>query len=506
MLLNIEDMLKLFNGDLKVIAGKNGLSREVSTVTVIDAPDFYKWINGKEFIISTAYVIRDDIDYLLELLDIMNQKNAAGLGIKIDRYIKKIPEDIKNKADRLNFPIIYIPDEFAFADIINPVLSEVVNRQAKKLRYSEKVHESFTKLVLEDEDFPVILDNLEKLIKTKTVFYDKFSEQLFNSRELINNTKGISDLIEENFTYKLIYKNKTYGYIILIDKEADFVLKEYDKIAVEHAATVLRLKIQREISNYQVELRFRNEFIQDLIFNNFSSKDEIKEQLNKYDWKYNNDIFCLITKLDKHCSITKARDLERKFKKEFGGSVFTQIGNRFIYLIESDGSSEYMDRTVKDKIKKIFSDASNGSFFYTGIGNARDNIADINLSYEEAKNALNLGMNIKSEEKIYFFNELGIYRLLDIVIKEDIAEEFLEDNLGKLIRYDNSANDNLLETLETIIENDWNLKKSSQDLFIHYNTAKYRFSKICKILDLDPDDWNQKLNLAISVKLLKMNI
>ncbi|MGM0603084.1 MAG: PucR family transcriptional regulator, partial [Bacillota bacterium] len=476
------------------------------TVTVMDAPDFYKWINGGEFIISTAYVIKDDIDYLLELLDIMDQKNAAGLGIKIDRYIKIVPEEIKNKADRLNFPIIYIPDEFAFADIINPVLSEVVNRQAKKLRYSEKVHESFTKLVLEDEDFPVILDSLEKLIKTKTVFYDKFSEQLFNSRKLINNTKGISDLIEENFTYKLTYKNKTYGYIILIDKEADFVLKEYDKIAVEHAATVLRLKIQREISNYQVELRFKNEFIQDLIFNNFSSKDEIKEQLNKYDWTYNNDIFCLITKLDKHSSITKARDLERKFKEEFCGSVFTQIGNRFIYLIKLDGNSEYMDRNVKKKIKKIFSDASNGSFFYTGIGNVRANIADINLSYEEAKNALNLGMNIKSEEKIYFFNELGIYRLLDIVIKEDIAEEFMEDNLGKLIRYDNSANDNLLETLETIIENDWNLKKSSQDLFIHYNTAKYRFSKICKILDLDPDDWNQKLNIAISVKLLKMNI
>jgi len=506
MLLNISKMLKLFDGKLKVIAGKNGLDRDVSTVTVMDAPDFYKWINGGEFIISTAYVIKDNVDYLSKLLDILNRKNAAGLGIKIDRYIKKIPEDIQNKADKLNFPIIYIPDKFAFADIINPVLSEVVNRQAKKLKYSENVHESFTKLVLEDEDFPVILDSLEKLIKTKTVFYDKFSEQLFNSRELINNTKGVSDLIEENFTYKLVYKDQTYGYIILIEKRSDFYLEEYNKIAVEHAATVLRLKIQREISNYQVELRFRNEFIQDLIFNNFSSKDEIKEQLNKYDWTYNNDIFCLITKLDKHYSITKARDLERKFKEEFCGSVFTQIGNRFIYLIESDGSSKYIDRNVKERIKKIFSNISNGNFFYTGIGNAREDIADIHLSYEEAKNALNLGMNIKSEEKVYFFNELGIYRLLDIVIKEDIAEKFLEDNLGKLIKYDNGANDNLLKTLKTIIENDWNLKKSSQDLFIHYNTAKYRFSKICKILDFDPDDWNQKLNIAISVKLLKMNI
>jgi len=42
-------------------------------------------------------------------------------------------------------------------------------------------------------------------------------------------------------------------------------------------------------------------------------------------------------------------------------------------------------------------------------------------------------------------------------------------------------------------------------LFIHYNSAKYRFSKICEILDTDLHDPEQRLAAEIALKMRMIN-
>ena len=45
--------------DFKIIAGKNGSDREVKTVSVMDAPDIYKWRDGGDLFITSGYVGKD---------------------------------------------------------------------------------------------------------------------------------------------------------------------------------------------------------------------------------------------------------------------------------------------------------------------------------------------------------------------------------------------------------------------------------------------------------------
>ena len=40
-LLNIEKLK-----ELKIIAGPNGINNEIKAVSIMDAPDSYKWLNG----------------------------------------------------------------------------------------------------------------------------------------------------------------------------------------------------------------------------------------------------------------------------------------------------------------------------------------------------------------------------------------------------------------------------------------------------------------------------
>ena len=136
--------------NLEVVAGKEGIDREVATVSVMDAPDIYNWMKGGEFLITSGYSVKDDPEYLESLIENLDKNGASALGVKLTRFIPEFPQSAIEKANELKFPLIYIPYEFAFTDVINPVLQEIIDKQSRKMQYSEKIHESYTKMVLAD--------------------------------------------------------------------------------------------------------------------------------------------------------------------------------------------------------------------------------------------------------------------------------------------------------------------------------------------------------------------
>ena len=42
-------------------------------------------------------------------------------------------------------------------------------------------------------------------------------------------------------------------------------------------------------------------------------------------------------------------------------------------------------------------------------------------------------------------------------------------------------------------------------MFIHYNTIKYRFNKICEIIDLDLGNREDKFKIELCLKLMNMS-
>ncbi|MGL5513051.1 MAG: PucR family transcriptional regulator ligand-binding domain-containing protein, partial [Sporomusa sp.] len=58
-MITLKDLLHNLD-EIIVVAGREGLNKEISTVTVLDAPDSPKWLKGKELILSSAYMFRDD--------------------------------------------------------------------------------------------------------------------------------------------------------------------------------------------------------------------------------------------------------------------------------------------------------------------------------------------------------------------------------------------------------------------------------------------------------------
>ena len=87
------------------------------------------------------------------------------------------------------------------------------------------------------------------------------------------------------------------------------------------------------------------------------------------------------------------------------------------------------------------------------------------------------------------------------------AIEFCDKYVKPLQQYDDQHHANLIETLQSIINCGWNLKLASEKLFLHYNSVKYRFQKICDLLEIDLRDNSRhtEIELALKIYLIQKN-
>ena len=124
----------------RVLAGASGLDRIVRRLNVMEVPDILPWVKPHELLLTTGYPLRDDPGALVDLVAELDARGLAALAIKLHRYLDAVPPQMLAEADRRGFPIIEFPAGVGFDDVLNEVLSELLNRQAAVLARSEEVH------------------------------------------------------------------------------------------------------------------------------------------------------------------------------------------------------------------------------------------------------------------------------------------------------------------------------------------------------------------------------
>lgn len=125
----------------KVVAGEKGLNRIVSYVDILEVPDAINWLRGEELLLTTGYAIKDRPDIQEKLVLELARLNAAGIVIKLNRFLDNIPEKMIEKANEVNLPIIQIPPDIPYIEITHPLLKEILLRQNREKFINETLKE-----------------------------------------------------------------------------------------------------------------------------------------------------------------------------------------------------------------------------------------------------------------------------------------------------------------------------------------------------------------------------
>lgn len=87
-------------------------------------------------------------------------------------------------------------------------------------------------------------------------------------------------------------------------------------------------------------------------------------------------------------------------------------------------------------------------------------------------------------QKQTVYDDMGIYKYLFPVRKDDPIYREYRQRVGKLADYDKKNHTNLLETAIAYIENGGELSKTAESMFQHVNTIRYRLKRISEIIGL----------------------
>jgi len=82
-------------------------------------------------------------------------------------------------------------------------------------------------------------------------------------------------------------------------------------------------------------------------------------------------------------------------------------------------------------------------------------------------------------------------------------ENLFNETLFKLQEYDEKSSSNLLETLSLYFDENRNLGKAAEKMYIHRNTMKYRVKRIQEILNCDLKDEKTVFNITLCLKIGK---
>ena len=538
--MTVEELLQLptIKG-LKLISGNLGVHREISTVTVVDTPDGFQWLKGNEVVITTTYALEKTPNAFLDFISKLLSRNISALIVKSDRYMKVIPENAKKLCDEKALPLIYCPAIYAFTDIINPTLSGIISKQAEQLKESSKIHESFLELAINDRSIHQILQTLSTLIQEPTAYVDTVFHKVYFSENVSEDSlylKGLSyEIILNEYREKyqcidVVNKEQKFGYIMLLSDRSDRTYPDTDsniyKTAIEYASIVIILRMQIRISNRMIEEKYYSSFVEDLMLNNVKTREEINTRAHLYGWNLDGGGFVAIIdinnikkyylrnldtgtneKLQKYTD--QIFDTSIKYIKQAFPSTIYYSQSDFIAFLITGKLPVSARKTLADTFSQIQHSLLNAVPFTIsmGVGMYVDDIINIHNSYQQAKQVIQTVYQIQQFNRLFFYDQIGIYRLLFSISSNNEAIEFCDKYVKPLQQYDDQHHANLIETLQSIINCGWNLKLASEKLFLHYNSVKYRFQKICDLLEIDLRDNSRhtEIELALKIYLIQKN-
>lgn len=521
--------------ELELLAGSQGKENAIASVTVVDTPDGAQWLTGGEFVITTGYMVGNNPDSQAAFLRILSQKKAAGLGIKKNRHISAISDAVLQLADQLPMPLVSIPEHYSFVDIINPVLTRMVNHQYALLAQNSLIHDKFQSLAINDSPVPEILQTLSLIVGVPSAFVDTYFREIYYADKTSTLARSmdqidpadISEALLENYdTYLVAKQGARFGYIFFPRGELKASPDNCVQTAVEQAGTILILRMQTRISNQYAVEKYKGNFIEDILLNNIKKESEIHNRAALYNWDFQNggvvvtvDINNLkqnfMEKLDSHTNQRLEKLTEeifalaiQEFQRSFTNANYMKQSDLISFIISvpqaerSDLAAKLREifGRIQQKLKQI------SPFTITiGVGNYYDNIADVHKSYAESRTSINLGYTLRWFDRILFYRDMGLYRMLTPIAANPETQDFCERFLKPLEDYDRENGRELMDTLQEIVQCGWNLKKASENLFLHYNSMKYRYSKICTVMNLDFDDHANRLMTEIAIVVYMMN-
>jgi hypothetical protein len=163
------------------------------------------------------------------------------------------------------------------------------------------------------------------------------------------------------------------------------------------------------------------------------------------------------------------------------------------------GEEDAVLARAADAVERELAGALQGFVVTVGRSRLTGDPADLYRAGKEALLAMNVGA--AEGQATLAFENTGSYRLLLPAMSEDPGEleRFYEETVAPLAAYDEQYETELVNTVETYLDEDGSVTPTAERLFTHRHTVRYRLERVKEVtgLDLTSTEGREKVGLGL---------
>lgn len=543
----VEDLLRTEEcREMKLICGEQGLKNEIKGVTIIEAPDIVKFINGGELLLTGLYAFKScSIEEFQNYLQELRKKEISCLVIKKGRLVEHADRKIellREYACKNGIPLLDVPFDMSFQRVLAIVMEHLFNEEVTLLKYFKTTHDNFTALTLgnirsENLTRP-ILEMLEKLIRNPVALYNQnrtcFESTAEDRSDLVflDNLEDYDPDVLTNYQYwrqkgeqnqYVIRIHMSVGvqmYLVVTEKTLPFT--KMDCIAIENAIVALQYEFSRQFAIEELEKKFQNDILNNILNGKVSSDAEMEKSANLLQMDKNGSYRVIVFGVKNEGRAAKNVNdrlmhiscLEEAVRHRFSDMKLHREIDKIVAVRKADLNATQADyrKEMREMIEQVQTEMryqNKNLSVRAGVGKIVTGLGQLPESYKEAEDALSfidIGGDISGDgnASVMMFSDFGIFKLLCQLDEPKILMEYIPESLQRLLSYKKPQQEDLIATLKAYLKNNQNLSKTAQELYVHYKTAAYRIEKIAKITGMDFDNANEMLAVRIGLVVCKM--
>ncbi len=524
----------------RIVAGHKGLNRIVTWTSVLHTrPPAFPSLEGRELAllsIDALHLLNDKLT-LTDIINDLAQMEVSAIGV-----VGVVDARACAAADEHGIPLLNLPIGTSLRHVERDVVKVLVGPMPSAEQRGMEVHDQLLQLSTENRGMAALVAAIADATGKTVVVQDKRldtvvaigplhdldewpaieaalkSEEplpaIFRDRvevAQITPEPAVIDLPEfglRRLVVPIVANRMGRGFFSLLVSGNGF--DALDMQFARHGANACALEMAKEKAVREAQKRVQGGVLERLITGTIPT-DQALRQLARLGHEPDKHPYAAIAATWAQDDGPSNRRLETVFNEQVsvhGCEAVVQLLENGIVVFcadDSTGNAKTLPRTVKQladsitaRVKSQYPEAD----LAMGIGRPVNTLAEWRSSFQEATAAQRIALQWHIYQPLYF-GDLGVYRLLSLLLETAELRSFYRETLGELAdeRY---ANDDFITTLETFFEEHGNLSQTANRLHVHRNTLLYRMERIEQIGSFDLDNPETRLAVFLALKIRRL--
>lgn len=513
--------------NLRCVACPDRLDQPISSVNILDNPDVVKWLKKDELVLTSGYLLLGQEELQRRMIRELKAEGCAALGVKVHRYFQEIPPVMIEEARRIHFPLLELPFFYAFSDISRVVYNRLAAQSTLTARKEQRMLSGLTTLLFSGEPPEELVRAISRYFHTAALLvtpegtllaqHSATPESLpfpdsIPAFRMPEDGKLLRWQVRGQWeSFRCVRLQGSYGALLL--QERGTAMRPGDVEVLRHAAALVSLRLEQLRFARTEKIGEANSFFSLLVAGTRELGEAEAVQLcetYRFDWQKKRICLSFFLMENAELKPEEVGGLEQiaaSFCENRKGAELRpflcldgQSGCLYLLTAPTTGAPELTAaaRELAAALVKALPPES-----CVCISRCHQSVVGIRTAYQECTRLYELLHAVFPERRVYDYASAAAYRLLSQLPAEELRHLYL-DTVEPLERFDRENNGELVRTLTACYENQFNVARTANALFIHRNTLMHRLDKMKELLYNDLRDTDDRMALYLGLCVARL--